>query len=182
MPEGAPTGVILAGGMSTRMGRDKATLCLADGRAMIEIVADALRPHCRSLVVSGIGSAMTDLEHFPDLRLDCGPLGGIEAVLASGRDERYLFCPCDMPRLRADMLAPLADAAGPAVVLRLADAERFLPLPVVLSTDVLPAVQASLDAGRRAVHRLLRELEPIVVEVPLEWGKALRGANAPGDL
>jgi molybdopterin-guanine dinucleotide biosynthesis protein A len=182
MADGGVTGAILAGGASTRMGTDKATLCLPDGRAMIEVVADALGCVCSTLVVSGTASALERLEHIPDLRPGCGPLGGVEAVLASGRADRYLFCPCDMPRLRSDMLGPLAEADGRAVVLRFEQSEWFLPLPVVLSVDVLPTVQAALDDGLRAVHRVLTRLEPIVVEVPADWEAGLTSANTPEDL
>lgn len=74
-------GAILAGGAATRFGSDKGSGALIGGRALIDHVADALRPQVATLVVCG--------RHWPGLEgladrpaSGLGPLGGLCAALA----------------------------------------------------------------------------------------------------
>ncbi len=96
------------------MGRPKHGLRLPDGRQMIEAVADALAGVCRTVVVVGGATAETlpGVEHIADLREGQGPLGGLEALPASGRDAEYLVCPCDLPLVSAGMLRRLTCGGG----------------------------------------------------------------------
>lgn len=70
------TGAILMGGRSTRMGTPKHAIMLPDGRAMIEHVADVLRPVCPRQVVLGPQSPLPGVHAIPDLRQGFGPLAG----------------------------------------------------------------------------------------------------------
>ncbi len=102
---------VLAGGQSTRMGRDKALLPL-DGRPLIEHMLDKMRGlglHAR------ICGSRPDLAQFAEVVADnfagSGPLAGIEAALAVSDSELNLFVPVDLPGLPAGV-STLADGAG----------------------------------------------------------------------
>jgi molybdenum cofactor guanylyltransferase len=113
-------GVVLAGGGSTRMGRDKALAPLA-GRPMIAHVLDRLRPQVVGLAVA----AGVEPDRFAELGVDAfgdraevrqGPLAGICAGLSRARTLGYdaiVTAPCDGPFLPLDLAARLANAAGP---------------------------------------------------------------------
>lgn len=92
-------GYVLAGGRSTRMGRDKALLEFA-GRPLVQHAVLKLR---RLTDDVSILSDRSELAAFaplvPDLRVGCGPLGGIEAALAHTRHDWILVLPVDMPFL-----------------------------------------------------------------------------------
>jgi molybdopterin-guanine dinucleotide biosynthesis protein A len=177
------TGAILAGGASRRMRRDKARLTLAGGGTMIEAVAGALGVVCAGIVIvggGGGGAALPASRRLEDLRPGLGPLGGIEALLASGIDTEYLVCPCDLPRVSAEVLTALTRATErPATVLRVSGEERPRPLPARLSTVALAAVRAKIDEGRLAVNALMDVLGPEVVEAPAAWEAALTNVNTP---
>lgn len=175
------TGAILMGGRSTRMGTPKHAIMLPDGRAMIEHVADVLRPVCPRQVVLGPQSPLPGVHAIPDLRQGLGPLAGIEALLVSGLDDTYLVVPCDTPRLTADVLRALLSAPpAPVAVLRLAGEVQSLPLRV--STEALPTIRAMLDRGERAVHRLIASLPVAFVEAPPAWADHLVNINTPDEL
>jgi molybdopterin-guanine dinucleotide biosynthesis protein A len=183
-PRWPHTAAILAGGRSLRMGMPKELVRLPDGRMMIDAVASVLASIADRVVVLGVTPARPDLRHLPDLHGGLGPLGGIEALLASGIDERYLVCPCDVPRITAPVLRALIGAAGDAmaVVLHLRGEEAPRPLPLVVSERALPAVQRRVAQGRLAVHGLVAALEARAVEAPPEWAALLTNVNTPEDL
>jgi molybdopterin-guanine dinucleotide biosynthesis protein A/MOSC domain-containing protein YiiM len=113
-----PTGVILAGGLSTRMGQAKHALRVGPLETMLEHVRNALQPLCRSIEVVGRAGDPTVQSTIVDRRESCGPLAGIEAALASARnpDGEYLVCPCDLPRITSVVLAQLLAGAGKSLV------------------------------------------------------------------
>jgi molybdopterin-guanine dinucleotide biosynthesis protein A len=166
------------------MGRPKEDLVLDDGRTMIATIADTLASLVARVVVVGDTPALPHLDHVADLRPGVGPLAGIEALLASGIDDAYLVCPCDMPRLGPRVLETLLDpgtASAPATVLRVEGETEPRPLPARIDASVLDAVRAQLDAERRAVRRLLRTVDAAIVDVPAAWSDDLLNVNRPDD-
>ncbi|MHC4216910.1 MAG: molybdenum cofactor guanylyltransferase [Planctomycetota bacterium] len=169
------TGAVLAGGAGRRMGRPKHELVLPTGRTMLETVATVLGEVCARVVV--VGEVETALPRVLDLRPDQGPLGGIEALLASGLDSEYLVCPCDVPLVTASLLTRLVETPqAPASVFQLEGDDGFFPLPARISAGLLDRVRAHLHAQKRAVHRLVGSIDAEVI--PLGSAEARQLANA----
>jgi molybdopterin-guanine dinucleotide biosynthesis protein A len=172
------TGAVLAGGASRRMGRPKHDLILPDGRTMLEAVAGALGEICARVVV--VGDVETGFQRVADLRPDHGPLGGIEALLASGLDTQYLVCPCDVPLVTGALLRSLTGpSASAATVIRIEGEDAIRPLPARISADLLETVGALLDEQRRAVHQLMSAIEVEVVAMAPEEARQLANVNTP---
>jgi molybdopterin-guanine dinucleotide biosynthesis protein A len=183
------TGAILAGGMSTRMGQDKASLRLRDGRTMLHRMVRVMGELCEPVVIVGphIPGDTDHHVHVDDLRKHCGPLGGIEALLASGIDPQgqYLICPCDLPLITAVILRMLMESGGrPATAFHLegTPAQSIESLPARISADALPAVRRLLDAGQRSIWKLMEELRPNVVTLDADLARRLHNVNTPDDL
>ena len=146
---------VLAGGQSTRMGRDKALLELA-GRPLIEHALEKLRALGFSPRVVGL---RPDLNAFaaviPDIHPHSGPLSGIEAALAASDTEQNLFLPVDLPLLPVEFLRWMVERADStealATVPRLQG--RPQPLCAVYTKALLPYVQAALAADDAKVMR-----------------------------
>ncbi len=103
--------VILAGGRSSRMGRDKAFLEV-DGRPLlarqIELVLEA---GAQEVFISGrpeVNYAAFGCRLLNDRVLDAGPLGGIESALAAAPTPLVLILAVDMPHMNAELLRRLA--------------------------------------------------------------------------
>lgn len=172
------TGALLAGGRSTRLGTPKQDVRL-HGRTLIEHVHAALAAVTSQQVIVGDCAALSALPRVRDLRPDCGPLGGIEALLASGLDAHYLIVPCDLPRITGSLLARLLQpVATPATVFD----RRTHPLPARISAEALSQVRELLDQGERRVRRLMMALEATEVDVPDDAAALLRNVNTPEDL
>jgi molybdopterin-guanine dinucleotide biosynthesis protein A len=166
------------------MGSPKEAVRMADGRTMIEHVAATLLRSCASVVVvGGAGPAVEAWHVIDDLRPGLGPLGGIEALLASGIDTQYLVCPCDLPRISTDIVAALTtETDRAATVLQVHGDDAPRPLPARLGAAALPVVRRQLDANRLAVRELMLSLDPLVVAVPETCESALHNVNRPEDV
>src|SRR3546814_9961801 len=93
-------GAVLAGGLSSRFGSDKA-LAMLGGRTLLDHAQAALRPHCDALIVVGRGEGLADWPQ-PDM----GPLGGVAGALRHAASEGFdqlLTAPVDCLRLPPDL-------------------------------------------------------------------------------
>ena len=102
-------GFVLAGGRSSRMGRDKALLQFR-GRPMVEIAVEKLRSFCAEVSIAG---NREDLSCFAEVvherRVDEGPGSGIETGLQVCRQEWALFIPVDVPLVPGSLLRRYAE-------------------------------------------------------------------------
>jgi molybdopterin-guanine dinucleotide biosynthesis protein A len=97
-------GFVLAGGRSSRMGVDKATLEFR-GRPMVDIAVEKLRMFCFHVSISGNRPDLsTCAEVVAEARVHAGPAAGIEAGLLAARQAWALFVPVDVPRMPAEIL------------------------------------------------------------------------------
>jgi molybdopterin-guanine dinucleotide biosynthesis protein A len=104
---------VLAGGMSTRMGTDKALLSLIDGGPpLLQLVLDRVRPLTDDLFVIATDRpayAQFGVRLVPDRRPGMGTLGGIATAIAAARHDFVLVVACDMPLLSRPLLRFMRD-------------------------------------------------------------------------
>lgn len=182
-------GLILAGGRSSRMGHDKASLIHPDGRTL-------LRRTCDLLQEAGCDSIAISLRHNQDIPLgfeDCeivsdpegttqGPMTGMITSMQRHPDNSWLVLACDLPRLDLATLKHL--------ITSIKNGEKFLayrsefdalpePLCALYSSDSLPILeQAQADQfycpRKILIRNDCRLLDPITP-------RALENANTPQD-
>ena len=142
-------GFVLAGGRSSRMGRDKALVELA-GRPLIVWVLDVVRG---AGLPARIAGARNDLGNFaemiPDREEDAGPLGGICTALAATEAELAVFLSVDLPLIPAKLIEYLAwDAAMTGCMVTLASVNGYpQTFPAVVRRGALPALENELRNG-----------------------------------
>lgn len=162
--------IVLAGGRSERMGQDKALL-RANGRTLLETVVNTLRPLVREIVIVADRAdkyALPDCRTIGDLYPNTGPLGGILTGLNALGAGHHLAVACDMPALQPAVLRLLLDSAGPEWDVVVPEVEgRMEPLCAVYSDTAIPALQAYLENGGRALHRAL-QAEVRTLRIPEE--------------
>ncbi len=107
-------GVILAGGRSSRMGRDKALVTVAGSR-MIDLVAVALQDAALEIIVAGEERAEVPYPSFPDT-VGAGPLAGLVSALAARTGCDLFLAAVDQPLLRPETVRALLACDGDAVV------------------------------------------------------------------
>lgn len=179
------TGFVLAGGSSSRMGRDKALLPLR-GRPLVERVIARLRPCVERLYVIGSERNHRLLRGcgadgvLVDLYPDRGPLMGLYTGLMHTHTPLNVFAACDMPWIEPALVYQLLASwsAGVEVVASRGPHNRLCPLPLVCHASLHQAIGALLDQREGALHALLRR--PSARVVPLHgpaWDPLFRNVN-----
>lgn len=153
--------IILAGGRSTRFGRDKLAEPL-DGVPLLWRTIDAVREVADDIVVVVAPGSEPELPADVRVAYDPatgqGPLVGVLAGLEAVRHETVIVVGGDMPWLRADVLeAMLASLDGPAGAIALEVDAQAQQLPLVVRQD------AALEAARRLTGSGERRLGALLV-------------------
>jgi molybdopterin-guanine dinucleotide biosynthesis protein A len=192
------TAFALAGGKSTRMGRDKAFLPWADGTLLshsLKLLA-AVTPNMRIVgdpgKFAGFGPVVEDI--FPDH----GPLGGIHAALTHTTTALNLMLAVDLPLIEARFLQFMCglarDTRALITVPRVDGVSQ--PLCAVYRREFVEVAQPALEAGRNKIDALFANVEVRMIEndqltsagfsaamfrnlnTPEEWQEELRRANS----
>ena len=191
------SGILLAGGASTRFGREKVVEPL-DGEPLFHRPLRALLAACDEVVIvlapgaaelplpsnaSAARFARDDVAHG-------GPLVGVRTGLAHVRSPLAVIAGADMPGLRAELLALMARHAvtsGRSAVV-LGDSDWSRPLPAVVSTKAaLDLADALLRGGERRLRELVGALDALVLPERV-WAKVdpdgewRRDVDVVGDL
>ena len=185
----AITAYILAGGKSLRMGSDKA-FARFEGRTLLQRALDTARlltPDCRIVGARGKFEAFGHV--VEDVYADRGPLGGIDAALKNTATDLNLVLAVDMPYVSSEFLLYLArEAQGSGALLAVPrTSDGWQPLCAVFRKGFGSLADAALRDGRNAVHTLLENSAPRVID-EVELGRAgfsagmFRNLNAPADL
>ncbi len=182
-------GFVLAGGQSSRMGRDKALVSLA-GRPLIEHALGIL--HDAGLRASIAGGQPALAAYAPlvaDAQSALGPLSGICAALASTSARWAVFLPVDLPLLPASLLLYLlrhAEVTGSPVTVPSINGfvETF---PAVLDPSIAPLLERELASGHRgcfsafqaAASSLAQPVSVLPVELLVQAGQLAHPHGLP---
>ncbi len=160
--------IVLAGGRSSRMGEDKASL-LYEGKTFLRHQLEKGQAlGITDILVSGYRGQDCAFPVIPDRYAQKGPLGGIEACLREAKEAKCLVVTVDVPRLPLSALEKLTEKAlrsdAPAVLLQ--HGERYEPLISVLDKSLLPLLEQEVAWGSGALMRVLRGTGYELCEVP----------------
>ena len=157
---------ILAGGLSSRMGRNKARLRLGRRTLLGQIRLNAAELALPLRVVRR------------DLVPRCGPLGGIHSALKTTRQAAILFLACDMPFVSSPILRSLLkefDGKRPLSAV----ANQIPGFPLILPKTLLPTVEQLMVQRQLSLHNLTVVTRARLVSLPSD---VLFNINTPADL
>jgi molybdopterin-guanine dinucleotide biosynthesis protein A len=197
-------GLVLAGGRSTRMQRDKATLSYHDGKTQLEWAMGVVGSHAERTFVS-VRPGQTDpvrarFEQIVDTQEGLGPIAGILAAQARYPDAAWLVVACDLPFIDDSTLEYLLaerDPARPATAFRSGQfghpKHNGLPEPLcaIYEPSSREAILAHIAAGKdcprkfliNANTKLIDQPNPRAldnVNTPEEYGSAMDSLNVNG--
>lgn len=182
------SGIVLAGGRSRRMGRDKAAL-VWEGQRLVDRAVATLTAACDDVVVAA-GERRIDglaVPSVPDQPRGIGPLGGLAGGLAAVDREIAWVLAVDMPTPDVELFRRLAAhwAGEPAIIPSAGGSPQ--PLHAVWSTDAAPAVTVLARAGVRsvvdaAVQLGARVLDDVETAALVDHDRWAWNVNRPSDL
>jgi molybdopterin-guanine dinucleotide biosynthesis protein A len=179
--------VILAGGMSSRMGSDKAFLRIG-GQTLLARQIEAARA-AGAVEVFISGNTATDYSPFrcrvlADRLENTGPLAGIEAALAHASHPHVLVLAVDLPAMQPELLDRLAGHCTPAAGAVPRVNGFWEPLAAFYPRAALPLARQLLNENKLAAHRLADDCHAagLVTEVDLTAeARQFTNWNLPAD-
>jgi len=162
---------ILAGGLSSRMGRDKSRLRLGERTLLAHIRATAKE----------IGLPYRIIRR--DLVVPCGPMGGIYTALLTARADAALFLSCDMPFVSAGLLEMLVHKAEHNETALFVEANGRVGFPLILfRRTALPVVERQLEKMAFSIQPLAQALRSQTIRLASRQARELFNINTPDDL
>jgi molybdenum cofactor guanylyltransferase len=155
----ALAGAILCGGLSTRMGRDKALLDI-DGTTLLERAVARLQRVADPLLLAGGSRGLTHpgCLSVSDDMAGIGPLAGVLAVLRASPHQLCAIVAVDMPDISPELLRRLAALREGEDAVVAVSPRGLEPLHAVYARSAMTAVEDALREGDRSLHGLLRRL------------------------
>lgn len=178
-------GLVLAGGRSTRMGRDKATLPYGDGTPQLERAMALLGRHAARVYVSVRADQAADplrarFAQIQDMQENIGPIAGLLAAQAQHPESAWLVLACDLPLLDDASLAHLVsrrDAARTATAYRSSHDGLPEPLCAIYEPRSREPLSAWVAAGKECPRKFLSSADTALLDEPNP--RALDNINTP---
>ncbi len=151
---------ILAGGKSTRMGKNKALLTVNEQR-FIDKIADELGGFSQVLISAAEKGAYEDtgLCVVYDEHKDIGPLEGIYQILKAASEEYVFICAADMPFITKELVSYMQEfICSDYDCYVLMDEEHIHPLCGIYSKRMLENVRACIEGGNYRLMKLLNSV------------------------
>jgi molybdenum cofactor guanylyltransferase len=150
------TGIVLAGGKSSRMGVEKALLNL-DGNTIIDKILYVYKRIFQNIIIvtnspkkyKGCGAKLTK-----DIVADKGPLGGIYTGLLESKDEYCFVAACDMPFINEELIRYIISMENYDVVVPVLEG-KFEPLFALYSKSCLKVLKKQLEEDKLSIADFL---------------------------
>jgi molybdopterin-guanine dinucleotide biosynthesis protein A len=173
-------GFVLAGGKSSRMGRNKALLPYR-GRTLVEHIAEIVETAAGTVSLVGNPATYGHLGYpvIEDVIPGCGPLSGIHAALCHTEADWNLIVACDMPDLAAGFLASLlehAERGGADCLIPAGPSGHLEPLCAAYHRRCLEAITRALA---RHVHKVTEGLVALDTEIWHVTEPVFQNLNTP---
>ncbi len=157
------SGIILAGGKSTRMGSDKAMLKIG-GTPAIERIYDTVSGIFRdTMIISDRPENYAYLTSniHPDIYHSMGPLGGIHSALANAKENQIFVVSCDMPLIHESAIRYIISRIDNTDITLPVAFGRLQPLCGIYSKNCLPVFEGILSGAGKSDCSKSRELKLI---------------------
>lgn len=175
--------IVLAGGRSTRMGQDKATLMAPTQVDLLtHMVLQAELAEASEVIISRDPAAVPEhlsrYKVIPDAQAkQQGPLAGLLSCLGACQYSRALVLPVDMPALAPHYLTTLVKATKGAAYYQ----NYELPCVLPVNIEVIDYLQQQLSTpqSRRSIRGLLNHLQAETIVLPLSLARYFANVNTP---
>lgn len=148
------TGIILAGGKSSRMGTDKGFLML-NNKPFVQYSIDAVKPLVSEIIIVSDNSDydVFRLKRINDITKDAGPVSGIYSGLEASKTEYNLILSCDIPFINSEVLQKLIDAVDePSEIIQAQSEGKTMPLIALYKRTIKDKFKSFLEQDERRLR------------------------------
>jgi molybdopterin-guanine dinucleotide biosynthesis protein A len=181
------TGIVLAGGQSSRMGTDKSLMKLK-GKTLVEYAVDALKPLCNKVIISSdkMVYGFTGCDVWPDEIPNLAPMVGIYSCLNRSETEINIISSCDMPMISSELIEYLlSNSEGHEITVPVHLDNLIEPLCGIYKKTSVNMMKEFVDNGNFRLHEFIRfadgNLVPIGPELPFYSATLFSNINRRAD-
>lgn len=182
------TCIILAGGKSSRMGRDKSFVRFL-GKPLIENVIDKMeRIFKKTIIVTNSPQLYKKykIETRVDILTGRGPLGGIHAGLSYSKNKYNFIVACDMPFLNEGLIRLMTERLADCDVVVPRCKGRLEPLCAVYSKSCIRPIENEISRNNLKMRNFLKILKIRIIEEETVSmtanSRSFVNINTPGEL
>ncbi len=161
-------GLILSGGLSTRMGKDK-RLINYHGKSQEQYLFELLNPYCSEAYVSINANQATDLPYIFDIDLSLkSPIVGIISAFEKTPEMAWLVVACDMPFVNQKAIEYLIEHRNSEkFATAFLNPEEHFPEPLltIYEPKIFEKLQEAVNQGKKSPMKVLQNLEVELLEV-----------------
>lgn len=164
------TGIILAGGKSTRMGENKSLLEI-NGKKIILIIKELLENIFEDVIIISdncFDYNFLNIPVYPDIFKDKGPLSGIHSGLMNSRNEKNFIISCDMPLVSLELINYITEYRTEKDIIITSVKSYIQPLCGIYAKSILSKMDRLLSdeqTGNYSIHRLLDSTDSEIIEI-----------------
>jgi len=148
------TGIIIAGGKSSRMGTDKGFIEL-NGDSFMSRIIKALEPLVNDIIIvsNNADYDVFNLKRVEDIVADAGPLAGLYSGLYHSKTENNIVLSCDVPLINTTVLKTLTeDIKDDINVIQLEINNKTMPLIALYKKQCMHQCLELLKQGERRLR------------------------------
>ncbi len=184
------TGIVLAGGRSSRMGKDKG-LCSFRNKPLVAYAIEILKPLCGKMMISANHFpekyAAFGIPVVPDENQNIGPMGGIHACLKRSKTQHNLILSCDTPFVSTQIFSLLLEnIENYQAVCPSHDTFLIEPLSAYYNTNILGDLEEAIAHREYKLMHFLTRIRfralPIDEQYPFFSRNLFLNLNTPEDL
>lgn len=164
------TGIILAGGKSSRMGEDKG-LVLLNGKPMVHYIIEALKEVMSDIIIISNNESYTKfgIPVYADIIKDKGPVGGIYTGLYHSKTELNFCISCDVPMISSDFILWLLKRSGKSYITLPMCKYKVHQMIGVYSKQVLSNFKKSTEKGHLKLSQVNNDMACEIIDIEKEY-------------
>ena len=173
------TGIILAGGKSSRMGTDKGLLPY-NGKLFIEHIIDAMRPLTNDMLIvsNNPNYDQFKIPRVEDLIPDAGPLAGVYTGLSHSNTTDNLVLSCDVPLIQTTILTQLISGNDNLHdIIQVASQGKTMPLIALYKKPCSSTFKTLLENGERRLRTAVSHMKTKTIALKPELDPYVKNIN-----
>lgn len=178
------TGIILAGGKSSRMGKDKGTLLL-DNVMFTQHIINNLMPFVDEIIIvsNDKNYDQFDCKRIPDNVTNYGPVAGVYTGLKASKTDYNIVISCDSPKVDMDVLNPLLEYKNNKYdIIQYSHNSRTTPLIALYHKKCLGIFKLALKNKIQKLRFVIKQLDTKTIVAPSNIYSKIVNINTPKDL
>jgi len=178
------SGIILAGGKSSRMGTDKGFILL-NNKPFIQHIIDCLQPLVDEIIIISNNAAydVFGKKRVADKIINSGPLAGVYTGLFYSKTQNNIVLSCDVPFVNQQLLSVLLQEEKKKYdIVQLQSEGKNMPLIALYQKKCAPHFLKLLNSGEKRMNTAINQLNTKTITINATLEKFAKNINTPEDL